>query len=147
VAAACRLAESMASHASRWAALRFLLNGHFIKAFCVIWIIATRFVTGACLDPMLDCYFVWWKVAFVACNLHAPGISSVQAPGKSLYVSRIFPANCGAEKFAQRANPKLFLRARAVSLHGFQTQMQILGNLRGRASLSKEPEYFQLAIT
>ncbi len=63
-----------------------------------------------------------------------------------LYMSRIFPTNCRTEQFAQRANAEFFLRARTVSLHSFQTQMQILGNLRGRASLSKEPEYFQLAI-
>jgi hypothetical protein len=61
-------------------------------------------------------------------------------------MSRVFPPNGRAEKFAQRTNAEFFLRARTVSLHSFQTQMQILGNLRGRASLAKEPKYFQLAI-
>lgn len=84
--------------------------------------------------------------SFLVCNARAPWIGAPRARG-SLYVSGVFPANGCSKQFAKRVDAKFLLCACAVSLHSFQTQMQILGNLRGSAPLAEEPEYFQLAVT
>jgi hypothetical protein len=79
VAAACRLAGSMAvARLETGRLLRCLVNGHFSQEFCDL-----DYGGESC-----------GGVAFLVCNAHAPRISGApKPPGKSLYVSRIFPAN------------------------------------------------------
>ena len=44
------------------------------------------------------------------------------------YVAGIVPANGGAKQLSQRGNAELFFRSGAVSLDGFETQIQIAGD-------------------
>ena len=47
-----------------------------------------------------------------------------------------------AKQLAEGADTEFFLCAPAVSLHAFQTQVQILGDFGNRSPLAEEPEYF-----
>ena len=58
------------------------------------------------------------------------------------YIGSIFPADGCAKQLAEGADTEFFLCAPAVSLHAFQTQVQILGDFGNRSPLAEEPEYF-----
>ena len=53
------------------------------------------------------------------------------------YVTGIVPLDRGAKQLSQRSNAELFFRSGAVRLDGFQTKIQIPGNLRRAAALAE----------
>ena len=52
-------------------------------------------------------------------------------------MGRVFPADGGTEQLAQGIDAELFFGPRAIRLHCFQTQVQVIRNLRGRQALAK----------
>src|SRR5882724_3628090 len=63
------------------------------------------------------------------------------------YVAGIVPSDGGAKQLCQRGNAELFLGSGAVSLDGFETQIQIAGNFRRRAALAEQLKNFKFAVT
>jgi hypothetical protein len=75
-------------------------------------------------------------------------------PGKTFdpfrglfYVAGFFPPDGGAKQLSQRGDPELVFGSGAVSLDGFQTQIQVAGNFRWRAALAEQLKNFQFAVT
>ena len=62
------------------------------------------------------------------------------------YVAGFLPPNGGAKQLSQRGNAELVFGSGAISLDGFQTQIQISGNFRRRAALAEQLKNFQFAV-
>ena len=63
------------------------------------------------------------------------------------YVPGFVPPDGSAKQLSQRGNAELVFRSGAVSLDGFQTQIQIARNFRRRAALAEQLKNFQFAVT
>src|SRR6266436_2060455 len=63
------------------------------------------------------------------------------------YAAGIVPSDGGAKQLGQRGNAELVFGSGAVSLNGFQTQIQISGNFRRCAALAEQLKNFQFAVT
>jgi len=63
------------------------------------------------------------------------------------YVAGFLPPDGGAKQLCQRGNAELVFGSGAISLDGFQAQIQIAGNLRRRAALAEQLKNFQFAVT
>ena len=77
----------------------------------------------------------------------------ISVPGRTFdlfrrlfYAAGIVPSDGSAEQLSQRGNAELFFRSGAISLNGFQTQIQIAGNFRRRAALAEQLKNFQFAV-
>jgi hypothetical protein len=63
------------------------------------------------------------------------------------YVAGFLPPDGGTKQLSQGGNAELFFGSGAVSLDGFQTQIQIAGNFRRRAALTEQLKNFKFAVT
>src|SRR5215203_559235 len=70
----------------------------------------------------------------------------LRRPTCLFYMAGIIPSNGRTKQLSQRGKPELLFCSRAVSLDGFETQIQITGNFGRSATPAEQLKNFQFAI-